>query len=329
MNSRFDRVRIQMFFPCAASCKWCRTFLKNPTFARLSKSGLTEKVNEFYLEVLDRYRPNVLSISGGEAILYPGIVDFLEQAQRYVERLELFTSYQYPEWVLKKIDLSPIDPERLVLTHSTIHFLPDSWHDLTNGFPYDVYVENIKSAKALPFRKRVKFVLNHDDCDLEVQQFIDLVDPDDRFELSYKLLNDQNNGFGAPRMMATRERIRELVNDRKLDLLMPDNHVRKAVAEDRLLELCPYRTKPLEVRFAFYRQIEDTVVLKVRYCPYFGPKVGHKFRVGETPIRKLDKWFIEGDYRKRCDSCRLLHYSDGERKAWQTSGELAAAAAHG
>jgi hypothetical protein len=94
------------------------------------------------------------------------------------------------------------------------------------------------------------------------------------------------------------------------DLPLLNPAVAAAVASDDVLERCPYRAGPKEVRFAFWRARPEGVVLKVRFCPYFGPDTFHKFTVGETPVAKIDRWFASGEYRERCASCRLLHYSD-------------------
>ena len=161
MNNRpdFQRVRIQLMFPCSARCKWCRTYEKNPLFAKLAKNGSTDAVNDFYIDVLKRYRPKHLAISGGEAVLFPNIVEFLKRAFKYCKIISLYTSYQYAPGTLASKDWSNIPHDRLILTHSCIHFLPDRWHDLTNGFPHDRYVSNLREGRELPFKKRIKFVL--------------------------------------------------------------------------------------------------------------------------------------------------------------------------
>jgi Organic radical activating enzymes len=310
---RFEHMRVQMLFPCAARCQWCRTFLKNPEFGRLYRQGEADAVHAFYLAAMERYRPRALYISGGEALLMPGIADFLRQALDRCDHVHVYTSYQYPAHVLQNPEWADLPADRVTLAHSCIHFLPDRWHNLTNGFPHARYVANLRAAKALPFRKTVKFVLNHPESDEEVRAFLDAVEPDDRFALCYKLLNDQNNGFGAPRMRATRDRVRALLRagergESPLPLLNPG--LAGAVAADDLLARCPYRHGPKEVRFAFYRARPEGVCLKVRFCPYFGPDTSHKFTVGATPLEKIDRWFRSGEYRGKCDTCRLRHYSD-------------------
>ena len=287
---------------------WCRTYLKNPEFSRLSRSGATDAVNNFYIEIIKRYRPRVLNISGGEAILFPGIRKFLIRAQKYVSRINLYTSYQYSTKILSNINLSGVDPNIICLTHSVIHFLPDQWHYLTRGFPYQIYTENLVQAKKLPFKKHIKFVINHDDCEAEVQRFQEIIEPDELFRITYKLLNDQNNGFGAPIMKGTLGQVKQRLQMKRMELVKPDPAIASAVAQGKLLELCRYRQEPLEVRFAFYRKTADAVVLKIRFCAYFGPKFSHKFKVGVDPLKKIDKWYNEGLYKEHCYSCRLKHY---------------------
>jgi organic radical activating enzyme len=288
---RFEHMRVQMLFPCAARCKWCRTYLKNPEFRRLHKDGDAERVHEFYLEAMARYRPRSLYMSGGEAILLPGVKEFVRRALAHVGHVHLYTSYQYPAHVLEALDWGDLPADRVTLAHSCIHFLPDRWHDLTNGFPHERYVANLRRAGALPFRKTVKFVLNHPDSAEEVRAFLETVRPDANWRLVYKLLNEQNNGFGAPIMRETRARVRALLSaytgaedaDEAPELPLLNPAVAAAVAGDAVLERCPYRAGPKEVRFAFYRARPEGVVLKVRFCPYFGPDTAEKFTVGVTP----------------------------------------------
>lgn len=320
----FEHLRVQMLFPCAAKCRWCRTYLKNGEFARLHKSGMAEQVHEFYLTLMKRYRPQTLYVSGGEALLLPGFVQFVNNALRYCGHVFVYTSYQYPAHVLERLteEWADLPADRVTLVHSCIHFLPHRWHELTRGFPHDLYVANLRRANALPFGKIVKFVVNHDDSAKEIEAFLQAVEPGAQFRLCFKLLNDQNNGWGAPRMQATRERVRALLapyaqaanaNDDNppsaLPLLNPA--VAGAVARGDVLSTCPYRSGPKELRFSFYRARNETVTLKARFCPYFGPNTFHKFVVGETPLAKIDKWFASGEYRDKCDSCRLLYYDAG------------------
>lgn len=315
----FEHMRVQMLFPCAAKCQWCRTYLKNPEFGRLHRQGDADAVHELYLAAMERFRPQSLYVSGGEALLLPGIAGFLRRALELVGHVHVYTSYQYPAHVLDDPEWADLPADRVTLAHSCIHFLPDRWHELTNGFPHARYVANLRAARALPFRKTVKFVLNHPESDEEVAAFLEAVEPDDRFDLCHKLLNDQNNGFGAPRMRETRERVRALLRahgrgEAALPLLNPA--LAEAVASDDLMGKCPYRHGAKEVRFAFYRARPEGVVLKVRFCPYFGPDTSHKLTVGVTPLDKVEKWFRSGEYRGRCDTCRLRHYGgDGDDSA--------------
>ena len=86
-----------------------------------------------------------------------GINDFVKRALKHCEKICIYTSYQYSPVILQKLQLDGIDPRRVILTHSIIHFLPEQWDYLTRGFPHDIYVKNILLAKDSPFIKRVKF----------------------------------------------------------------------------------------------------------------------------------------------------------------------------
>jgi len=306
----FERIRIQMLFPCRAKCKWCNTFPKNPQFAQLWRDGLTEEVNNFYLQVLKRYQPKNLYISGGEAILMPSIGEFLRRALKHCNKIYLFTSFQYPKHILENLDLSGIPDEQLILTHSCIHFIPEKWHDLTNGFPHELYTTNLLLARELRFKKRVKFVINHPDSAEEIKLFVQTIKPNETFDLSYKLINDQNNGFGLKVMQETKEKIRQILEDYNLPLIPPDTNISEGVVKDDILSFCKYRYSPIEMRFAFWKILDEGVCLKVRFCPYFGPSTYHKFIVGSDPLKKLDKWFNSGEYLEKCDSCRLLYYGN-------------------
>jgi hypothetical protein len=163
-------------------------------------------------------------------------------------------------------------------------------------------------GRRLPFRKIVKFVINHPDSLEEVKEFLDAVNPDEKYTLSYKLMNEQNNGFGAEVIKETATAVKSLLSESNLTLQKPDPAVLKAVTRDDLMESCQYRLRPVELRFAFWKRQEDAVVMKVRFCPYFGPETSHKFRVGLDPLKKIDKWFESGEYRSKCETCRLLLY---------------------
>ncbi len=305
----FERIRVQMVYPCAAKCLWCRTHLKNERFLDSWRTGRSDQVHDFYLEVAQRYRPNLLYLSGGEALLTPSIADFVREALKSCRKVCIYTSYQYGTSVVRNLEFAGVNPRRIILAHSVIHFLPDQWHELTQGFPHDVYVRNLLAAKELPYIKRVKFVLNHEDSAEEVRSFIETVQPDDRFQLKFKLMNEQNNGFGQRVIHETKGRVRALLSGYDARIDAPDSNIALGVRENNVLEHCEYRRRPVELRFAYWKDKPDGVALKVRFCPYFGADTHHRFVVGRDDIERIDTWFEQGTYRRKCDSCRLLHYS--------------------
>ena len=152
----FKSIRIQFVHPCRAQCAWCSTHRKNKVFQGLQDTGSALDFYATYLEVIDAHRPKELFISGGEPLLDPQIGHFLTQAATLVETIHLFTSYQFSRRAMGEIMKIPM-PDCITLNHTPIYFEPVRWKKLTNGFPFEVYINNIRDAVKLPVRKRFKF----------------------------------------------------------------------------------------------------------------------------------------------------------------------------
>jgi hypothetical protein len=315
----FKYVRVQILYPCRAQCAWCSTHRKNPLFRRLYDSGVAETVHRFYIEVIRDLRPEQVFVSGGEPLLYPGIAAFLNAIAHATEQINLFTSYQYGPKACDQIPFERMPLEKTVLTHTSIGFAPDRWHELTAGFPFERYVENIRAVAHVPARKRIKFMLNHPDLEGEIARFQKCVAPDHTFELGLKVVNEQGGALNRESI----EQSRALVQSRALALeqlvagagwgganFMPGSLETMApLLVDGDPERCLYRRKPLELRFALYKADLEDQVLKYRYCPYFPSDFGHRFHIGRDDPHRLRVNYRRGDFRDHCLRCRFLtHY---------------------
>lgn len=319
----FEHIRIQMVQPCRAKCQWCSTHKKNPTFQNLVNSGEAEQFHEMYLETIDRYRPKEVFISGGEPLLYSNIESFLATIAPKVERIHLFSSYQFATKTISRIETMAL-PDNLVINHTPIYFEPERWHRLTQGFPFEVYLENIRRAVKLTTKKRFKFIVNHGSLEHELELFIELVKPNSSCEITFKLMNDQGNGMMVDVIKATAHRVFERLGtlDSILDtqVSFPSRRSKtsidlmKPVLESGDVSKCIYRRKPIELRLAFYRGDDKKKILKYRYCPYFPPDVGNKFHIGKGELHRLERDFHKGDFRDHCNRCRLLHYRDDSQE---------------
>ena len=302
---RFEEMRVQVPFPCQARCVWCSTWKKNPRFQELYDNGTSDQIMNFYAKIVKDERPKRLMLSGGEPILYPGIVDFLNRVARHVDEIFLYTSYQYHPEDLDHVDPAQLPADKLVLTHSVIDFLPDYWHKQTlNLTPHERYVSNIRIASHWPVRKIVKFVLNHEHLEDEVRLFRELVQPDERFHLEAKLLNNQSNNYGKGQI----ERTREVVHrNRQITGVSTNNEIQLSnIMQDRIIENCIHWKLP-ELRFALYREHPD-VVLKYRFCGYFSPDWAYKIHLGDYRRGMFRKAFDKARFKEACGKCRLLFY---------------------
>jgi hypothetical protein len=326
----FKYLRIQIVHPCQAKCAWCSTYLKNPRFSKLHRSGGAGEFHEFYREVAAEYKPEEIFVSGGEPLLFPGIGKFLRDLSEHTKRIHVFTSFQFNRAVMDRFAQEDLPGDMIVLNHTPIYFEPERWHELTRGFPFDVYIDNIRRAVKLPLRKRFKFIINHSGFVEEIARFQELVTPDERCEISLKMMNDQGDGLGVDTMQRTAGRVRERLGD--LDRVLAESgwnkrprpetsaDLMKPVIESGDVEKCVYRKDPLELRLSFYRggEGDGKSILKYRYCPYFPPDFGHKFHIGRDDIKKLGRNYKKGPFREHCDRCRMRHYHacpGGEKKA--------------
>ncbi len=319
----FRFLRVQIVHPCRAKCVWCATHKKNPLFRRLVKSGLATQIHDFYVEAVRRLQPEEVFISGGEPLLSPTIADFLNAIAPQVKLIHLFTSYQWSAGDLKRMPLDEMPLDKIVFNHTPIYFEPQEWEKLTQGFPFKVYLNNVRHFAALPARKRFKFIINHERFGQELRRFQELVQPDKTFQLSLKVINDQGNGLMQNRMAETRALINERV--RQLDELVEGagwGRIKRtegsldqmaALLEDGDYGRCTFRNKPVEIRFALDPKVRrGEAVLRYRYCPYFPSNFGHRFHIGRDDPELLERNYVKGAFRRRCKSCRFLRYYAGE-----------------
>lgn len=319
----FRYIRVQILYPCRAKCAWCSTHRKNPLFSRLHREGLSEAIHAFYVDVIRRFSPEQVFISGGEPLLHPDIAAILNAIADSTQQINLFTSYQWSAGERKRMQLDRMPLDKIVFCHTPIYFEPERWHKLTNGFPFDVYLDNVRFFARLPARKRFKFIINHSRFHEELQRFQQLVEPDRTCELSLKVMNNQGKGITTEPMARTRDRVNrraaqldELVKQagwgrvgRKhgsIDVMLP-------LLEDGDVERCAYRNEPIELRFALDGKARDgKPVVRYRYCPYFPPDSGHRFHVGRDDPSKLERNYEKGSFRDHCGDCRFLAYYRGQ-----------------
>jgi len=321
----FRFLRVQIIHPCRAKCTWCATHKKNPLFQKLVDNGMAKQIHDFYIETIRRLKPEEVFISGGEPMLSPDIADFLNAIAPHVKLINLFTSYQWSAGDRKRMPLDRMPLDKIVFNHTPIYFEPDEWEKLTQGFPFDVYLENLQHFASLPARKRFKFIINHERFPEEFQRFQEIVRPDKTFMLSLKVINDQGNGLMVDRMTETRALINERVQ--QLDTLIEGEGwgtIRRTAGsldqmavllEDGDVERCAFRNDPIELRFALDPKVRrGKAVLRYRYCPYFPPDFGHRFHIGRDDPALLEQNYFKGDFRKHCAKCRFLRYYAGTPK---------------
>ena len=116
----FKHIRVQILYPCRAQCSWCATHPKNPLFSRLYKEGISERVHNFYVEQINRLRPQQVFISGGEPLLYPEIASFLNDIQDATGQINLFTSYQFSKRERQYIPFDQMPWKKILLPLSKI-----------------------------------------------------------------------------------------------------------------------------------------------------------------------------------------------------------------
>jgi len=301
----FSELRIQVPYPCQGKCVWCSTFKKNARFMELYKNGISDTLMDFYLKVIRDEKPRFLMLSGGEPILYPKITGFLEEAAKHVDRIYLYTSFQYAQSSLDHLDTSRLPAEKLVFTHSVFDFLPEKWEEGI-GFPHDQYVDNIRLAKEWPGRKMIKFIMNHEHMEQEVDLFKKLVEPGDDFSLEGKILNNQSNDYGKKEISKTRDIVHK--NSTLLKTSVKNTVQLENINQGKIIENCIYWKEP-ELRFALYRENPD-IVLKYRFCGYFPPDFTYKIHINQYKPGMFGKAFEKGRFKKACKKCRLKFYEN-------------------
>jgi hypothetical protein len=215
--------------------------------------------------------------------------------------------------------------EKIVLCHTAISFEPQGWAEMTANFPFDLYVNNIKAIARQPLRKRFKFIINHKSLEEEIALFQELITPDQSFEFGLKVINDQGDGINETTIQQTRS----YTNKRVIaldEILIGGQWGSKSykvgsveqmapLLENGDVTLCPYRSDPLELRFAFYRSNQKGQVLKYRYCPYFPSDFGYRFYIGRDNLDKFENNFYKGSFHNHCNKCRFLNYLPEDKAA--------------
>ncbi|MBW2732666.1 MAG: radical SAM protein [Deltaproteobacteria bacterium] len=326
----FDHLRIQVVQPCRARCTWCATHLKNPLFAQLNTMGVADLIHDFYVEAIRYFRPREVFISGGEPLLHPRFGALLTAIKDHTERIHIFTSYQWSVEEREAMPLAQMPLSKIVFNHTPIYFDPTRWDALTGEcFPFSVYLDNIRYFGQLEARKRFKFIINHEDCVEELRRFHQMVEPDKRFQLSLKVLNDQGDGLGREQMKRTatliHQRARELDDIAqqagwgKVGRKMGSIDQMSPLLESGDVSRCGYRQRAIELRFALDRKARNgRPVLRYRYCPYFPPRSGHRFHIGRDELSRIEHNYRKGSYRKDCHACRFLAYCTSEARTRET-----------
>ena len=121
----------------------------------------------------------------GEPLLYPKIENFLREIAPSTEVIHIFTSYQFNRRVMERFSNMDLPEEKIILNHTPIYFEPERWKKLTRGFPFEIYLDNVRKAAQLPIRKRFKFIINHSQFGDEVARFQELVQPNESCEISF------------------------------------------------------------------------------------------------------------------------------------------------
>ena len=313
----FKSLRIQIIQPCKARCKWCGTYKKNPLFQKLLDNGVGDQMHEFYLDTVKKFKPESLYVSGGEPILLPGIGKYMAKLAKHVERrIFLFTSFQFSAKIRENLDLEGMPWDKVILTHTTAGFDEEEWLDMTRGFPFELYIDNIRKLGAKPWRKQIKFIVNHEYLSKELKRFNELIKPDDTYHLSLKLMNNQAGNFGAGEIKKTRDKVTELLKSGVTDLPKGISVETKITGEEAIEgfiagdkgESCPYRNGPLELRFAFHKGNEKSAKLKYRFCPHFPPSKHFIFKTGRDSVNDILVAYKEQKWHSWCSKCRLKLY---------------------
>ncbi|MFC1670398.1 radical SAM protein [Spirochaetota bacterium] len=313
----FKSLRVQIIQPCMARCKWCGTWKKNDVFRLLQEKGISNSIHDFYLSAVKKFRPESINVSGGEPLLLPGIGKYMSSLAEFVDRrIYLFTSYQFPQRRRENLDLADMPWDKITLTHTTAGFDKDKWLDITEGFPFDQYIRNIKELSKSPWRKHVKFIINHENIDDELKRFSKLIAPDDSFGISLKLMNNQAGNFGKKEIKRTKDWVLGQIDKRtvdpkgklKVDTKLFGEEAIKGFLKGDKGKSCPYRSSPLELRFALFKQAKKGVKLKYRFCPHFPSNKYFVYKIGKDNIDDIENEFNNKSWHKWCSKCRLKLY---------------------
>ena len=325
----FRCLRIQILQPCQGRCRWCATHKKNPLFLKLQKSGDAGRVHDFYARAAERFRPAELYVSGGEPLLMDGIGRLMARMAPFVKRIHLFTSYQFTDKRVRRLDLDSMPWDKVVLTHTILYFRKPQWEALSRKFPFDVYVGNLKELAKLPWRKCYKFIVNHSDSERELDAFLETVRPDHQSTIRWKLMNQQaSNRFNIEEITRTRREVLSHISRWQermqrfggasdsagvnMDQSLTGLEVLDGLSRSDSVKSCPYRSDPEELRFAFYKAKGKKLVLKYRFCPHFPSDFGYLHEVGRSPLKQIREAFEKRKYTEHCGKCRLQLYVDNQ-----------------
>jgi organic radical activating enzyme len=313
----FKSLRIQVIQPCRAKCKWCGTFKKNGHFQHLIDTGAADLVHDFYEEAVMRFKPESLYVSGGEPLLMPKIGEYIARLAKGVSRrIFLFTSFQFSEKIRENLDLEGMPWDKVILTHTTAGFDKENWLDMTQGFPFELYIENMKKLCGLKWKKQIKFIINHEYLGKELEQFGKYIEPDNSFHLSLKLMNNQAGDFGAKEIEKTRKNVIELLDKGvpslpeglKIETKLTGEEAIKGFIGGDDGESCPYRNDSLEMRFAYFKGSEKGIKLKYRFCPHFPPEKHYIFKTKRDKLDDISVAYEDKKWHDWCSKCRLRLY---------------------
>jgi len=315
----FPSLRIQWIEPCRARCVRCATWPKNPVFQEMIERGADRTVHDFYLDAVREFRPQSLYISGGEPLLSPGIGPYLRDFGPLVHgSIFLFCSFQFDDAQRERLLAQDWPTGNVVLTHTISGFDPDTWAKQTRGFPFELYVRNLRELAARFPKKRIKLILNHDDVAAQIERFVEAVGPDASFVFSLKLINLQGANLQAEVIEATRLRAMEQLVARA-GLYAPELSWQTSVTGEETLaalvasgdaSACPYRLAPAELRFAFRSFTEDRIRLYYRFCPFFPSDRHFGFHVGHNTFDQIRLAYARNKWHSWCPDCRLNRYCE-------------------
>lgn len=313
----FPSLRIQWIEPCRARCLRCATWRKNPLFSDLIATGAHHRVHDFYLEAARTFRPQSLYVSGGEPLLSDALPGYLRAFGEHVGgHAFVFSSFQFSDDDRERLLARDWPRDRVVLTHTVTSLNPDTWARETAGFPFALYLRNLREVTARFAHNRIKFLLNHDDVADQIERFLEAVNPDASFVFSLKLVNLQAGRLQAEVIEATRRRALERLAGRAA-LCDQDLAWRSEVTGEETLSAlaaggdpsaCPYRAAPRELRFAVRGSGPDRLRLYYRFCPFFPSDRHFGFHIGHDTTDQIRLAYEKHKWHSWCPDCRLRHY---------------------